>query len=74
MDEGFPHFFLREMNSLKQLKHKNIVQLLDVDIGYSPNEQTKKVNLIFEFIERGSLSDYWKLHRLTYKEEGLPFS
>lgn len=46
-DEGMPSTAMREIAILKELNHKNIVQLFDV--VYVPAE--KKLSLIFEYIE-----------------------
>ena len=44
-DEGIPSTAIREISILKQLKHPNIVALLDLIHG------EKKLHLIFEFLD-----------------------
>jgi serine/threonine protein kinase len=44
-DEGIPATTLREISALKQLKHRNVVQLLDVIL------EERRIYLIFEYIE-----------------------
>lgn len=44
-DEGIPATTLREISALKQLKHRNVVELLDIIL------EERKIYLIFEYIE-----------------------
>ena len=44
-DEGIPSTAIREISILKQLKHPNIVSLLDLIHG------EKKLHLIFEYLD-----------------------
>ena len=44
-DEGIPATTLREISVLKQLKHPNLVELLDIIVEH------QKIYLVFEYID-----------------------
>jgi len=47
-EEGMPSTAIREISLLKELAHVNVVKLLDV---YCSNQHTKKLYLVFEFLD-----------------------
>merc|ERR1719214_143674 len=47
-EEGMPSTAIREISLLKELSHVNVVKLLDV---YCSNQTTKKLYLVFEFLD-----------------------
>jgi len=56
-DEGMPSTAIREISLLKELSHANVVKLLDVHC--SNKENSKKLYLVFEFLDL-DLKRYYK--------------
>lgn len=57
---------------MKSLTHENIVTLLDIDVYWKGNIDSRRVDLIFEYLEFGTLTELIREQRIT-KGYGLPY-
>jgi serine/threonine protein kinase len=53
-DEGIPSTAIREISLLKEMKHPNIVELIEqrIDVGDPESTAPKKLWLVFEFVDQ----------------------
>lgn len=50
-DEGVPSTSIREISLLKELKHENIVKLIDVSLGSQPQQILLKASYFLSLID-----------------------